>query len=82
LSGLFYLLITNPHVLRKLEKEIRTAFTSPADMTFANAAKLSYMDACLSEALRMYPPVPSSINRFIAPEGNTINGRFVPPGVN
>ena len=80
LSGLFLLLLTNPSAFEKLQ-EIRTSFTNPAEMAFAAAAELPYLNACISEALRVYPSVPSFIPRFTAVEGNTINVRFVPGNV-
>src|ERR1700712_4150006 len=81
LSGLFFLLLTNRSAFEKLQKEIRSSFINPAEMVFAAEAELPYLNACISEALRVYPAVPSSIVRFTAPEGNTINGKFVPGNV-
>jgi hypothetical protein len=42
---------------------------------------LTYMLACLNEALRVYPPVPAGLPRVTPAGGRTILGRFVPQGV-
>lgn len=39
------------------------------------------MLACLNEALRVYPPVPTGLPRVTPAGGRTILGRFVPQGV-
>lgn len=60
LSGVTYLLLKNPRCLRKVTGEVRGAFEKEEEIDFVNASsRLPYMLACLDEALRMYPPVPS-----------------------
>ena len=81
MSGLVFHLLKSPHILEKLNKEVRDAFQSPSQMTFAAEAKLRYLQACLDEALRIYPPVPSMLSRLTEPEGNVISGHFVPGNV-
>ena len=67
--------------MEKLTQEIRNAFRSKEEMTFVAEAKLPYLQACLDEALRIYPPVPSLISRMTSPEGTIIDGNFVSWGV-
>ena len=57
LSGVTYLLLTNPQALATLTKEVRSAFQSEDDININSVSRLTYMLACLNEALRMYPPV-------------------------
>lgn len=53
LSGVTYLLLQNPRAWQKVVDEVRSAFKSEAEITFANAnARLPYMLACLDEAFR------------------------------
>lgn len=77
LSGATYYLLRNPDALQKLTTEIRNAFSKAEDITFNAVARLPYLQACIQEALRMYPPIPGIFPRRTGPEGEIINGRFV-----
>jgi len=81
LSGLLYLLLMNPEKMAKLVKEIRAAFRTDADMHMEQIAKLGYLQACLEESLRLYPPVPIGLPRVIPMAGAQICGNFIPGGV-
>ena len=81
LSGLIFHLLKTPRVLEKLQNEIREAFNSPSEMTFSAEAKLPYIQACIEEALRLYPPVAGTMPRYTPPSGITIDGKFVPGNV-
>ncbi|KAL0935178.1 cytochrome p450 [Colletotrichum truncatum] len=78
LSGVTYLLLKNPDKMAKLAKEVRTMFQSEDEIDFTSVNKLTYMLACLDEALRMYPPVPTGLPRVVPEGGATISGRYVP----
>ncbi|KAG7005995.1 cytochrome P450 monooxygenase [Physcia stellaris] len=81
LSGATYQLLTNPAVLKKLQLEVRGAFKSGKEMSLlsvGNPGLLPYMEAVLTESLRMYPPVPASLPRVTGPDGEIIDGQFVP----
>ena len=82
LSGATFLLLKNPSSLSKAVNEVRKSFVQASDITFASVtAQLPYLNACLEESLRLYPPVPSVLPRRTGPDGDIINGRFVPPDV-
>lgn len=82
LSGATFLLLKNPSAMKKAVDEVRNNFVHASDITFASVtAQLPYLDACLEESLRLYPPVPSVLPRRTGPEGDNINGRFIPPEV-
>jgi len=81
LSGVTFLLLTHESALRKLTDEIRSAFKSEDEINFASVSVLPYLLACLDEALRMYPPVPTGLPRVVPKGGATIAGEFVPEGV-
>lgn len=78
LSGLTCHLLRNPSVLRTLESEIRSAFSSSADITGDSAARLPYLNAVIEEALRLFPPVAFGLPR-ISP-GAVVDGEFIPRG--
>ena len=83
LSGVTYWLLNTPETLQNATKEIRSQFQKEDDINFISASKnLPYMLACLDEALRLYPPVPTSLPRLTLPGGYTnIAGVECPPGV-
>ncbi|KAK4184282.1 Isotrichodermin C-15 hydroxylase [Podospora australis] len=80
LSGVTFLLLTNPSSLEKLVKEIRTSFSSEDEIDFLSVSSLPYLLACLDEALRLYPPVPTGLPRVVPPGGASIAGHYVPQG--
>lgn len=81
LDGLTYLLLTNPESMKKLVSEIRGSFASSDEISIDAIAGLPYLNACIKEALRRYPPVPIGLPHLTAREGSTICGHFVPPNV-
>lgn len=84
LSGVTYLLLRSPESYARAKREVRSAFKHEADMNFGTTtSRLPYVRACLSEALRLYPPAPSFFHRQtskVQPE-TKISGHVVPPGV-
>ena len=81
LCGATFCLLKNSDSLQKLTEEVRNAFSSAADMTLRSLTKLPYLQACLDEALRLYPPVPGTLPRRVMPQGDVVNGQFIPGGV-
>ena len=84
LSGATYHLLSNPSVWERLQNEIRGSFQSEKHINFqsvGNPARMPYMEAVLTESLRLYPPVPASIPRVTGPEGDVIDGHVIPPNV-
>lgn len=81
LSGLCYYLLMNPGMMKTITEELRGAFDSDSAINWDDLASLKYMNACIEEALRMYPPVPSALPRVTPPGGNVIMGKWVAPGV-
>ncbi|KAL1641275.1 hypothetical protein SLS58_006177 [Diplodia intermedia] len=81
LSGVTYHLLRNPDKMARLVAEIRGTFATPQDMTLQNLPQLPYLNACLEEALRIYPPVPGGLPRLTPPGGTIIEGEHVPGNV-
>ncbi|KAK8068175.1 hypothetical protein PG996_007287, partial [Apiospora saccharicola] len=58
LAGVLYYLLRNPSTLNRVADEIHTSFTNTESFTFERLGGLRYLNACLQEALRVYPPLP------------------------
>ena len=80
LSGATYHLLKNPEVMRKLVREVRRTFAKEADIQLAPLAQLSYLNAVFEEALRMFPPVPSTMPRIVPWPGEFVLDEFLPAG--
>lgn len=81
LSGVTYYMLRTPGAYTKLKEEVRGTFKSAEEITLTTTSRLSYLQACLDEALRLYPPVPLALPRRTRPEGDIIGGVFVPGNV-
>jgi cytochrome P450 len=81
LSGLTFLLLKNQKCMKSLIEEIRSYFTEETDIKLESLVRLPYLNACIEEALRLYPPVPTGIPRAAPPKGTMICGKWVPGGV-
>lgn len=80
ISGFIYTVLTHPDALELLKNELRTTFSAYDEITASRVEKLGYLDACLNEMLRMFPPGPAGFPR-IAVQDSVIDGVFVPKGV-
>ena len=76
-----YFITTNPSFLAKLTTEIRSTFPLEEDICLSKAENLRYLNACIKECLRIYPPAPMGFPRVVAKGGRVISGRFVPENV-
>ncbi|KAK3637587.1 hypothetical protein LTR56_013590 [Elasticomyces elasticus] len=81
LCGLFVLLIANPAKMSMVCNEILSSFTNNSTISLACASALPYLDACVEEALRLYPPSPTGLERLTPPQGIAIGGYAVSGGV-
>ncbi|KAI0157247.1 benzoate 4-monooxygenase cytochrome P450 [Xylariaceae sp. FL1272] len=84
LSSLFYYLARNPTYRHKLAAEIRSSFTSPAEIGGSRLTGCRLLRACINESLRMSPPVPGTMWRQrLASDGDQpliVDGHVIPPG--
>ncbi|KAL2825499.1 cytochrome P450 [Aspergillus cavernicola] len=78
LSGVTYLLLKNPETYQNLTNEVRTIFQSEDEINLVSVNQLPYMQACLDEALRMYPPIANGLPRVCPKGGATVMGEFIP----
>ncbi|KAL2675357.1 hypothetical protein Neosp_011541 [[Neocosmospora] mangrovei] len=74
-------IITNPPAHASLLAEIREHASSVSTpISWAQIQTLPYLRAVVREGLRMWPPLAGLGFKQVPPEGDTINGFFVPGG--
>ncbi len=82
LSAAIFFLTRSPKALALLTDEVRHAFSRKDDIGLINTQGLSYMQAVLEEALRMYPHVAGGGSaRLVAKGGVQIADYFIPENV-
>nr|ANC28044.1 cytochrome P450 [Polyporus umbellatus] len=79
ISHFFLAMIQHPEVLQKAQKEIDAAVGNSRLPTFSDRPNLPYVDAIVSECLRISSPVPLGLPRAIT-EDNVYKGMFIPKG--
>jgi len=86
IRGTFLHLMSNPLVYAKLKAEIGAAEKSglipqvPGVVPDAVARKLPYLQACIKEGLRAFPPVVGLQSKVVPKGGDTVNGYFISEG--
>ena len=76
-------LITTPRVLWRLRREIDEAVNNGCvsdPIQDSEARALPYLQACVKEGLRLFPPAAGLLKKVVPPEGDSLNGVFVPGG--
>ncbi|KAI0888215.1 cytochrome P450 [Annulohypoxylon maeteangense] len=73
-----------PRVYQRLKDEIRSAVVEGGvshPITQAEARELPYLQGVIYEGLRIRPVTTAMIAKEVPPEGDTINGKFIPGGM-
>ena len=79
LTGVINHLLRNPEIHNKLVAEIRSTFpSSEKEITGSALKSLTYLNAVLSEGMRLCPTIPDAMRRQIPASGANIAGHFVP----
>ncbi|EFY86111.1 cytochrome P450 [Metarhizium acridum CQMa 102] len=78
LGGTTYHLLKNPHAMAKAVREVRSAFSSEEDVTLTGTGRLKYLNAVITESLRVFPPFAGVSPRKVPAGGATIAGEFIP----
>ena len=84
ISPLISLISINPRVLKALRGEIQ-AFENAGRLsnpvaTYDEIAEMPYFEACVREALRLQPPTPLILPRYVDKGGMMIDGKEIPEG--
>jgi cytochrome P450 len=75
-------ILISPQAYRTLQTEIDGAALSNPAVRDEEDQKLVYLQAVILEGLRMHPPTGGLPSKVTPPEGDTVDGVFVPGGVN
>lgn len=82
LSHLWYFLLTQPKCLAALRQEVNEAFPHGMEgiADFAKQGNMPYLNACINEALRLWPPVLTGLQRRVedGTGGKMVGSYFVP----
>nr|RBQ88027.1 hypothetical protein FVER53263_20077 [Fusarium verticillioides] len=64
--------------MRSLQEEIDNLFSSFSQPNHSSFSNLTYLQACIDETLRLFPPVPSGLQRMTPAEGLRVGDIFIP----
>lgn len=78
LCAAIYFVLTHSAAHEKVKNELDSAYSSAADIN-GQVQRLPYLNAVITEALRIYPPVPVGGPR-VSP-GGYVDGTYIPAGV-
>lgn len=78
LSNICYLLCRHPEYQSRLFEEIAGLPDDDGLIDDNLLAALPLLLGTINESLRLYPPVPSGLQRLTPPEGAVIAGRYIP----
>lgn len=82
-TAMMYHLLKNPSSLSTLRKEIDNAVAKgriSQYVTWKESQTLPYLEACVNEATRMYPPFGLPFEQVVPEAGLYIDGYFIPGG--
>lgn len=75
-------IITHPNVYNKLQAELDRAALSEPIIRESEARALPYLQACIKEGLRVFPPVTALATKTVPESGDRLRGQFIPGGTN
>ncbi|KAK2488071.1 Cytochrome P450 monooxygenase fck2, partial [Fusarium oxysporum f. sp. albedinis] len=78
LTCLFFELAINPQALHNVQEEIDRYHLEYSTLDHQNLSKLSYLQACINESIRLYPLLPSGLQRITPPEGLQVGSIRLP----
>ena len=76
-------LLTNPSAYKRLRDEIDSAIATgkiSSPIKNVEARELPYLQAVIKEGLRILPPAGGAFYKTVPPEGDVIDGKFIPGG--
>ncbi|KAL4747878.1 hypothetical protein BDW72DRAFT_206088 [Aspergillus terricola var. indicus] len=82
MAACFFYLSRNRAAYDRLAAEIRSTFTSPEEIRMGPLmSKCTFLRACIDESMRLSPSAASSLWRETESPGATVDGQYLPPGV-
>jgi cytochrome P450 len=85
MNWMIYYLCKNPDIKNRIMNDLETMFpdnTNGADpLPFTKVNKLTLLEHCETECLRLHPPIGYAMPRDTPPQGAVIAGVYVPGGV-
>ncbi|PYI26854.1 benzoate 4-monooxygenase [Aspergillus indologenus CBS 114.80] len=80
MACMFYLLAQNPDKRRALQEEMDRVFgeSNTPEHVYQDLATAPFLQGCIKETLRLYPPTVSGQQRLTPPAGTKIAGRWIP----
>ncbi|GKT41263.1 cytochrome P450 monooxygenase sdnT [Colletotrichum spaethianum] len=78
LTSIMAMIGSHPEVQRRAANEVRSATEDPK--VYDHAVRLSYTQAAIKEAQRLYPVLGMALPRTVPPEGFAVGGQMFPPG--
>ncbi|KAM5434374.1 putative tryprostatin B 6-hydroxylase [Microsporum canis] len=78
LTTVLYLLALNPDQKKALQAEIDLLVPTIDQLSHQKLAGSPLLEGCINEGLRLYPPVPSGVQRLTPPQGAMIADRWIP----
>jgi cytochrome P450 len=82
-TGAFFYLARRPDIQAKVAQEILSTFSSVDEIrSGSKLMSCKYLTAFLEEALRMLPPVSAEPARTVLKDGTTVDGHYIPEGLN
>ena len=80
-AATLYHLALRPDLVERLHKELRKINFTVGETTHSTLANVKFLDALISEALRLHPPIRSGPERMTPPEGLQIGETYVPGNI-
>ncbi|KAF5723095.1 pisatin demethylase cytochrome P450 [Fusarium mundagurra] len=78
LACLFFELAVNPEACLHLQRELDQYYAEHDKPDHSSLSKLRYLQACINESMRLYPAIPSGLQRMTPPEGLDIGNTHLP----
>lgn len=78
LASLFFYLLQHPKKFGQLRAEVDRFYPRGEEITVKHFSEMDYLEACINEALRLSPPVPSGSQRA-ALHPDTSRGKMLGP---
>ena len=79
IASLFFYLLSNSEKLTKLREEIDRFYPPGELLSSKHFQKMGYLDACINEALRLSPAVPSGSQRDVGQDPDPSKGKTFGP---